>query len=412
MFMLARLTRLLLPSILAGAALPALAGLQLSAPGAPLSLSDQPQQLALPAWLDSQRWLAVSLQDQSLHLTPVTAVEPAAWLSVQGKQADRGLEGAGIQPPRREQSLRLAPGSLFAMRMRDDDKAASALAGTHAGLAAPAVLTPEWKASASIGGTAWSFSARAQTRPDGRLLAGSLELIGQSANGPAKLLLPAAGMAFARQELLWLGDVDGDALPDMLLRRTRLTGDVQYVFVQGVDVAVLRIPDAKRASYYSSGVEPDSNVFTWPTTRSAPAPFRLTRKGGFTISGEAWQRALGAPAPALPRLIAERQYKLDKDVIRFTLEYLPRAEGPGSSAGDEAWVGQVVVRVFYRGKSQVLMEAAAPDDSDFSLSFGTLGTQAAIKVDYHPHYNNTLHYHWTFDGARFQQVLDVHEQGC
>lgn len=407
-----RCARRLLLLLLTTAVGPALAAVQLAAPGTSLYLADRPAKTSLPAWVASQHWFAVSLQDGALRLTPVRDTASAAWLRVQGKQADLALAGSRVAPQRSEPALALAPDALFAVRSADTGTPLLR-AGQFATQTPAAILAPGWRASVSIGGVAWTMSARAQTRPDGRLLAGSLELLGQRAGDSAKVILPAAtGMAFVRQELLWLGDLDGDTLPDLVVRRTRLTGDVQYVLVLGIEFSVLRIPDPRRASYFSSGVEPESNSFDWPTGSAPPAAAGLVRKGGFAIDGATWLRDLGSPPPLVPKLLAERQYTLDNEVIRFTLEYLPRAQGEASSAGDDMWLGEVVVRVFYRGKSQVLMEASAPDDGNFALSFGTRAGRPAIKIDHQPHYNNAMEYHWEFDGERFQQVLATQSQGC
>ncbi|SHH15174.1 hypothetical protein [Massilia sp. CF038] len=387
--------------------------LELAAPGTPIALDARPRHVAAADWLAQQRWYGLTLQGNALVVTPVTQLTEASFHSAVGKDADRMLEGAKTALIKPAMALKLAPDSLFAVRILDDNGVPVALpAAAFAGTAPTDVLGQGWQSKVIIAGKAWTLSTRSQQRPDGKLLAGSLEIIGKTEGRAPQVLLPASsGMAFARQELLWIGDIDGDATPDLLVRRMRLTGDVQYVFLRGADTAVLTMPDARKASYYSSGVEPESNTFTWPKDRS-PAPFRLTRKGGFSISSAAWQEALGDPLPALPRTLAERQYQLGKETIRFTLEYLPRVGGVDGPVGDDMWAGQVVVRVFFRGRSQVLMEAQAPDDDNFTLSFGTLGTEPGITVDYHPHYNNTLQYHWVYDGERFQQVLATQLQGC
>lgn len=387
--------------------------LELAAPGMPITLDERPKDVATADWLAQQRWYALTLEGNALLVTPVTQLTEARFHSTQGKAADRMVEGKKSAVIKPAMALKLAPDSLFAVRALNDNGVPVALpAASFAGTALNDVLSQGWQSKVSIAGKAWHLSTRSQQRPDGKLLAGSLEIIGQTEGSAPQVLLPAAsGMAFARQELLWIGDIDDDAHPDLLVRRMRLTGDVQYVFLRGGDTAILTMPDARKASYYSSGVEPESNTFTWPKDRP-PAPFRLTRQGGFSISSAAWQEALGDPPPALPRTLAERQYQLGKETMRFTLEYLPRVGGVDGPVGDDMWAGQVVVRVFFRGRSQVLMEAQAPDDDNFTLSFGTLGTEPGITVDYHPHYNNTLQYHWVYDGERFQQVLAVQLQGC
>lgn len=404
---------LTLALLLASAPQAGAAQLELAAPGQAQYVGDKPPKAALAPWIAARRWQALALRDGALVLTPATELGPSGTLAVQGKNADRLRAGQTVPPRPDGKALKLPPDALFALRLSDDAGAALPLpAGPSASALAPAVLEQGWRASVSIGGAPWTLAARSQTRPDGRMLAGSLEIVATPNGGAEQVLLPVAGgMAFARQELLWLGDLDGDAQPDLVLRRTRLTGDVGYVMVLGHERRQVAIADATTAHYFSSGVEPESNGFSWPAQAPIPAPFLLARQGGFTIKGEDWLRELATP-PALPKILAERQYKLQGETIRFTLEYVPRVSPELGWGSEEMWSGPVVVRVFFRGKSQVLMEAAAPDDDNFTLSFGLQSGKAAILIDYHPHYNNGLQYHWVFDGERFARVLAIHEQGC
>lgn len=399
---------LLLACLNAGAA-----QLTLAAPGEPLYLGDKPKSTPLAPSIAARGWQALAIRDGALILTPATELGPSGWLTVQGKHADRLREGKPVTPEPDGKALKLPPDALFALRLSDENGAALPLPGAASASAlAPAVLEQGWGASAMIAGKPWTLSTRSQKRPDGKMLAGSLELIGQR-GGEEQVLLPVAGgMAFARQELLWLGDLDGDARPDLVLRRTHLTGDVSYVMVLGHERALVTIPDVATASYFSSGVEPESNGFSWAREAALPAPFLMARQGGFTITGEVWTREIGAPAPLLPKVIAERQFKLQGETIRFTLDYVPRVSQELGWGNAAMWNGPVLVRVWFRGRSQVLMEADAPDDDNFTLAFGLRGGSAAIQIGYHPHYNNGMQYHWVFDGERFRRVLAIHEQGC
>ena len=97
------------------------------------------------------------------------------------------------------------------------------------------------------------------------------------------------------------------------------------------------------------------------------------------------------------------------------MEYLPRVESPQESSGNRpAWGGDVVVRVFFRGKSQVLMEASPPDGGAFELAVGVIGEEAGIRVRHQPHYNNSFIYYWIYDkeDQRFRRLSSEQSQGC
>ena len=116
--------------------------------------------------------------------------------------------------------------------------------------------------------------------------------------------------------------------------------------------------------------------------------------------------------------------KLNGETVRVTLEHLPRVESnpnpesnamePSSQSNANNWDGSVLLRVTFRGKSQVLMQLQAPDGDDFIFTIGVSEGKPSIKVDYHPHYNNGFQRYWIYDDKemRFRRVFTDHSQGC
>lgn len=422
--------------------------LELGYPGDELHQGNRPKKTKLSSWVATQRWSALVLKDGALFVEPVTEATESDWVSVSGGDADRMLEG---RAPKRSAkptgiSLKSPAGTIVLARLVDQFGSPVAMnPGQYASSVPSMVLREEWMASAEIAGRKWRFYTRHQKRPDGRLLAGSLEILADDLQSNLRqmvLLPPASGMAFAKQELLWLGDLDGDAEPDILLKRTLLSGHVDIVLVVGtMRQFVSHDPDLP-ASFFSSGVEPESNGFSWNRNRPLVVPISFASHGIFSVREEVWlkklypnatqhdqdvqqsepteSRSTGEPPfqrqlPTLPVSISDRQFNFKGETIRFTMEYLPRVESPQESSGNRpAWGGDVVVRVFFRGKSQVLMEASPPDGGAFELAVGVIGEEAGIRVRHQPHYNNSFIYYWIYDkeDQRFRRLSSEQSQGC
>jgi len=395
--------RLFLVLLFGACSVPATADMM--APGAPLPTGEDA--------IGTQRWYALALQENSLRITPVTATTEAPWRNVQGKQAGRLLAGRSVKPTA-EKTLKLPKGSLFAFRRRGDDgKDIPLPQGNFASALTPATLSGGWRASTVLDGKEWTISTEVRQQADGQPLHGSLTLLAQEAGRATRVLLPpASGMAFAQQRLLWLGDLDIDGQPDLLLERTLPTGDIEYVLVIGHDFKALHIDVDRTAQHFSSGMEPESDSITWFKGQAGSAPFK--RWSGFTISDTLWLAKLPDDNAPSPTTIADRSYQLQGQTIRFSLVYQPRAadDQRGSSSSNTTWRGKVFIMAHFRGRTQVLMEAAQPDGNGFTLDFGMSGGRPAIVVHYQPHYNNSFQHHWIYDGVRFREVLVSHSQGC
>lgn len=401
--------------------------LELAYPGDTLYQENRPKKTKLSTWVAQQRWSALSVRDGVLHVEPVTETTQSDWVSVAGKDADYVLaKGAFKRPPKSAMLALKPPTDAVVLARIDLDNGASAGfdPGAYPGYIAPAVLREGWTASAEVAGRKWKFYTRHEKRTDGKMLAGSLEIMADDGSNqePMVLLPKASGMAFARQELLWLGDLNGDMEPDLLLKRTRLTGDIDIVVVAAHRRGLTYHDPDQPITYFSSGVEPESNGFSWNRKSPLPVTSEFVAHGSFSIDEEEWKKKMypqeqpsPMEPPALPVLLADRQFKWGGETIRFTLEHLPRASNHhDSSASESTWGGSVVVRAFFRGKSQALMEAEAPDSGQFTLSIGMIGNKPGIKVDHQPHYNNGFTRHWIYDKneARFRRLSVVHSQGC
>lgn len=409
----------------------------LAYPGDELYQEARPKKTKLSTWLVDQRWSALSVNDGALIVEPVTTTIESDWVSVSGKEADRLLEGKTLKRPAKPKGISLKPptGALVLVRIEPDNGGGSRglTPGRYPSYVTPTVLREGWAVTTEVDGQKWKFYTRHEKRPDGKLLAGSLEILAdhEMPNGKSTVMVPqAGGAAFLKQELLWLGDLNDDGEPDLLLRRTLLTGEIEFVLVVTPSVGYVSHDPDQPASYFSSGVEPESNGFTWNRKWPIPTAIKFVSQGRFSIGEEEWRKKLdpGASSPneetrpqekkpqtnwellsrdessmAIPILLTDRLFKLNGETIRFTLEHLPRVGG-----------GRVLVKTFFRGKSQILMEAEAPDGGPFVLSVGLIDGGPGIRVDHQPHYNNSFSQYWVYEKAesRFRRHRIVHSQGC
>lgn len=390
--------------------------LQLALPGNPISPKVRGHKDALSGWY------AVSIKQGILTLEQATTAVPSDILHVTGKRANQLLAGKPLRRPATPNgvSLKTAEDTLVLMRIKKDSGGSRQLApGTFPSSIAADILHEGWKAAGEVAGRKWNFSVTYKKRPDGKLLAGSLEVIGapDDPNELRRVLVPrAGGMAFTKQELLWLGDMNNDGEPDLMLRRTWITGEVDFVLVVSPMLATAYVDPDRPATYFSSGVEPDSNEFKWHKYQPLPTQFNFIGKGTFSIWEEEWIRLHPDNHPPLqPKVLTDRQFNLNGETIRFTLEHLPRAEAePISSSGEIVWGGSVVINVTFRGKSQVLMQTKQPDSGRFSLSVGLSNDKPAVRIDDQPHYNNEFTRYWIFDETemRFRRLQTEQHQGC
>lgn len=398
--------------------------------GAPAFSADQRLELAMPGdnlneTGDKQAlrgWYSLSLNGDKLVLKKAGPPRPSDHMQVSGKLADKLFGGQALrrQPKPHGMSVSCAGDSLLLLRVRNESGKPFPLEeGEFQSALAPALLQEGWQVQTQLGGKEWDFAVGLEKRPDGKLLAGSLSLLGRKAgkgDGMQTLVSASPGMAFSRQDLLWLGDVNRDGEPDFLLKRSVISGEIEYLLVISPLFGMTGEDPDHPVEYSSSGVDPESNTLSWHKDYPPPGNFQFVRKGKFSISEEEWKAQLPDDSAKLPKLLAETQFKLNGETMRFTLEHLPRTGGNATSTSltSFSWGGSVLLRVSFRGKSQVLTQLAAPNEGEHAINIGMIGTQPAVLLDYNPHYNNSMAWYWIYDSqqARFRRFLRQHSQGC
>ncbi|MDQ8037204.1 MAG: hypothetical protein REI12_07260 [Pedobacter sp.] len=371
-------------------------------------------------WLLQQRWYSVRIIDDRLFVEAVRDIRSPDWQEKDtndgqspGQQKIEPYKAAGV-------ALALPEGSLFAMRIKRDDspRPIRIKADGYASLlTTPVTLGEGWHQRFALGGMSWILQTRYGRRPDTGLLAGSMALeLNVAQEGVRTMLPPASGMAFSRQELLWLGDVDQDNQPDAILRRIWITGEQDYVFIIGKSFSTLYVDTDYPTRDFSSGAMGESSSKRHLSQKVAIENAKFT--GAFNVSEAVWKK-LSEPAfeKNLPLPLADLQIKLKEELLRFNLDYLPRSEandGESSSSSNDFWMGPNLLRVTYRGKPQVLMQAQPPDSSIFRVEVGELNGRAVIRVSHSPHYNNSFTYYWLYseEEGRFKRVLIDQGQGC
>lgn len=389
----------------------------LSAPGEPISSADG-KALTRKA-LKKQAWHSILLDGSDLVVDRALETRASDWLIATGKSFEdlARLKGSSFKSD--GHTLALPKNALFAVRItNDNDEPLHFKPGKYPSLVTTGqLLLDGWETAVSINGATWTVSAKYEKRPDGVLLAGSMSMLAIDSSGQGTVLVPSAsGMAFLRQEILWLGDLNGDSKPDLILRRIWVTGEIEYVLVVGPTLSSVYVDTDNPYRSFSSGVE-ESFSISRHINQQAPLPKGRFGKSAFAISEEVWNRALGRADQKLPRLIADRQLKIGDENIRFTFEYLPRSDSQEISSLSNAfvWGGPVLVKVHFRNKTQVLMQAPSLDGGSFRVQVDKINGEPAIEISFSPHYNNSFTNYWIWNPSqdgRFLRLLILHSQGC
>lgn len=382
-----------------------------TAPALQLSLPGEPIRNTEPG-----RWLAATLDEQGLLLTPVAGMRRSDWtLLLQETATDPETRRTRAEfTEQKPDALALPEGALLALQ------SAGGTAGRHANaLEAPVLLREGWRQRVVLQGEHWLLEAEARHGTDGRLLAGSMSIMATKLGETQRteLLPPAVGMAFLRQELLWVGRTAGQGLPDLLLRRTWITGEVDYVTVMAGERAVATLDADHPWQKLNDGAEELAS-----TARHAQArPLVGGRFGvaAFRLAEEEWNSALARQAEtATAATLFDRQLRVDDEALRFTADYLPRWEGgesaENSTAPGFAWAGPAVLKVHFRGTTQALVQAGALDGSPLRVQVGRVGGEPAIEVQLQPNPTTSLLQRWVWDAneRRFVRLLKQQDQGC
>lgn len=383
-----------------------------------IAVGDDLDDLSGGADLAAGRWQALSLDGRDLMITPVTAVRASDWTAATGNAeqgwtslAQSGFEATG-------QSLDLPRGALFGLRLLDvaSDRRWLASGRYRSALRASAVLRVGWQAQLQLGQQRWTVMTRHQHRADGHLLAGSIRLVAIDASGATlELMGQATGMAFHSQELLWLGDLDGDHRPDMLLKRQWLTGEYEYLLVVAGQHGVVMVDPVRPYQGFSSGIE-NSASLSRHRTQIASLPGPRFGKAALNITESEWNPWASA-STGLPTRVYDRSLGLEGETLRVTVDSLPTANYDPARVDTSTafWGSGLLVRVHFRGRSQVLMNAGGLDGGRLRLQLDQIDGQPALQIQFQPHYNNGFTHYWRWSedaGGRFKRLVTYQEQGC
>jgi hypothetical protein len=392
-------------------------------------------ELAPPAKLKFQ-WYSVSLlKNGSLEIGSVTQTRSPDWIVTVEPSEDEP-----VAPVSHAHTLALPDSALLGFRFLGEDDAGKnqeepathpqrVRLGTYPSAAQPFVLTTGTRIPITIGKESWILFTEYERRNDGRLLDGSVALVATDPSGERMVLVPpAVGMAFTRQEVLWIGRIatrirepKENVPPSFILRRTWITGEVDYIVViEGETGYAYFDPDrAIQSVSYCQERGAARHVVQHrqpPTGEFGSAAFKVPLDVWTNLEKQ-------ISATGLPGTLFDRQLVVNGETIRFTFEYLPSFEiAEDASIQDTSrspyypW-GKVLVKVHFRGKSQVLTGSSA-DGSDgdfpFRVQVGQLNGELAIRAEAYPTYCTHLLYYWVWSEAdgRFLRLLKSDSQCC
>lgn len=236
-----------------------------------------------------------------------------------------------------------------------------------------------------------------------------LKLFDHATGKERVLIRPAGRLALQRHEVLWLGDLNADSKPEILVRRIWITGEVDYLLTFERGAGVIHFDPDGPYEAFSSGVDGPSFSIIKPSTQKVPFPSGNFGVSAFSLTMDTWNAEVEA-VRELPRVFADRTLRLDDEPIRFTFEHVPTASDADTSS-EHMWGGPVLVRVHYRGQSQVLLQAGTVEEP-IRFQVDRLEGKPAIRMDYQPHYNNSFIHYWIHDGDRFRRLSIQQDQGC
>lgn len=320
----------------------------------------------------------------------------------------------------------------------------------------------------SLSGKNWTLKTQVLKNSEGRLLPGSLELQLAGADGKSVVVLGRApGHIFKEQRVLWAGDLNGDGLPDFLIRRILVTGHIDNIISLSTGGArytaagITTDPD-QAESRFTSGVgelEEQESIFAnspspYPelvlpskdeagTTKANAMRYALSGVmplNRFELFSEKMRSIfLGTPEPSsgaaaqaqpaaislpLNRVIKDMRFEFDGETYRLLVESVETYAGDdvgyrsGIAFGEYGGPGtSLQVSVYHRGQRQVLLVTGLPMESGMSFSAGDLDGSGKLSftIDYYPHYNNGMTYTWRRSekpGQLFQRTVVYQSQGC
>ena len=395
---------------------PASAEIRMLAPGDALTAYDEARPPA--SEVASGLWQSVRVTRDGLSIRTVSALRTSDHESAQGGPEHSWLDFGPGDFKATGEALDLDDDALFGMYLIDgrtgrpllrDGEFASALPG-------PTLLRSGWQADVRVDDATWTLRTEHQVQADGRLVPGSLQLHAVDGTGKSSVLVgPALSMVFERQELLWIGDLDGDRQLDVLVRRIHIDGQVEY-WLRAAGVIGFALVDGDRPDRgYSSGVE-ESIVVQRPRQASFPQPPTRFGIAALSISEEDWNAWLQSPS-STATVRYDRTLMLGDEPLRITVESVPRPgdEGTQEDSSTTYYGGGMLLRAHFRGRTQVLADLGWLDGSPLQIQADLVDGVPALQMQYMPHYNNQFTYYWRWSDEgrpRFRRWATYHAQGC
>ena len=375
-------------------------GLHVTLPG-DIMCCDTPEQQAPPAKLPYW-WYSASINGGNLKIEPVTQTRQSDWIVTRrpiNPSANSGADGNAKSTP--NHSLDLPGPALLGFRFSDrlsdiygykDLITSPPLIpfGTYPSAAAPFLLTTDLRVPIGKGKDSWILSTEYIRRKDGKLLAGSLSLIATNPSGERMVVVPPGGGAFIRQEVLWVGRIAArtrnipkdSVLPSLIMRRTWLTGGIDYVVVIDGAIGGANFNPDRPTSF--SNFADDDEVESRHITQHRQPPsdeFGVIALDVLGVREELWDALSRIEATGMPGMLFDRQLVMNTEPVRFTIEYLPvysESRWHTSSGEEIFWQAQALLKVHFRGKSQVLLQVAGVGIDSLRVHIGQLLTFAFV----------------------------------
>jgi hypothetical protein len=315
-----------------------------------------------------------------------------------------------------------------------------------------------WSRAFDLGGRRWTLRADFASGGQAGPLPGSLRLTVESPGEPTRVVLERhPGLVFREQAALWAGDLTGDGVPDFLLRRTLVTGEVDHLLsVSRADGTYTVAGSSIDPDDPSTGIASDVERADHEAWRHAnsPRPYAVYRlpppaPATYALAAETPVRGLeiyARPRPAGSAMLGllspgrtqsvpltpgrkrEITFAFAGETFRVFSELVATWQGPvrdphyfprlpfglyGSGGGL-----MLSVSIEHRGTTQVLLVTQPPlDETPVRLSAGDLdgSGRLSLSIDWLPHFNNGMNLTWTRaaePGRVMRRLSSFETRGC
>lgn len=364
-----------------------------------------------------KNWYSFSLIGDTAVVSQCTGYRNSDWLQSTGSLNESIEEIAGKTFRNNDSALALPQDALFAFHALDDSCQVISFPQKRSVslLETPRILRNRWSTKIRFKEELLTIKAIGEKRKDKKLLAGSLALLAISENDTTVLMPPLAEKRFKRQELLWIGDLDGDDAIDAVIKRTLHTGETLLHFHIGTENGTLDIDEEYPYQVYSAGIEDYMSIGKHKSQKLSLKGIEPFGEKAFRLSNEVWNRAYGKVRGGdLPKTLLDYMLTLNGEKIRFTFDYTPRYRTKESGYNLFYGPSPAHITVHYRGRRQALIDLGSSDGDPVRIEIDTIDNKMAIRMEYMPHYNNSFTLYWIWSPAkkRFVKYMQYHAQGC